>query len=97
MIADGVRYAAARKPVTRRGSKRRNLAYFFHENVTKPFTDCGSTKPTSNGLASTRLVFHRFPRSRSYGFHFTGVIVRGVPLLELIQPDAVSLHGLGSL
>jgi hypothetical protein len=44
------------------------------------------------------LVFrHRFRRSPSHGFHFTGVTVRGVPLLELIQPDAVSLHGLGSL
>jgi hypothetical protein len=31
-----------------------------------------------------------------YRFHFTGVTASGVPLL-LIQPDAVSLHGLGSL
>jgi hypothetical protein len=28
-----------------------------------------------------------------YGFHFTGVTSSGVPLLELTQPDAVSLHG----
>jgi hypothetical protein len=32
-----------------------------------------------------------------YDFHFTGVTASGVPLLELTQPDAVSLHGLGSL
>jgi hypothetical protein len=32
-----------------------------------------------------------------YGFHLTGGTASGVPLLELIQPDAVRLHGLGSL
>jgi hypothetical protein len=32
-----------------------------------------------------------------YGFHFTGVTVSAVPLLELTQPDPVRLHGLGSL
>jgi hypothetical protein len=32
-----------------------------------------------------------------YGFHFIGVTASGVPLLELIQTDAESLHGLGSL
>ena len=32
-----------------------------------------------------------------YGFHFTGVTASGVPLVELIQPDAVSLHGSGRL
>jgi hypothetical protein len=31
------------------------------------------------------------------GFHFTGVTTSGVPLLELTQPDSVSLHGLRSL
>jgi hypothetical protein len=40
---------------------------------------------------------HGFHPPARYGFHFTGVTVSGVPLLELIQPDAVSLHGLGSL
>jgi len=34
---------------------------------------------------------------RLYGFHLTGVTASGVPLLELTQPDAVRLHGLGSL
>jgi hypothetical protein len=29
-------------------------------------------------------------------FHFAGVTASGVPLLELIQPDAVSLHRYGS-
>jgi hypothetical protein len=32
-----------------------------------------------------------------YGFHLAGVTASGVPLLELTQPDAVRLHGLGSL
>jgi hypothetical protein len=36
----------------------------------------------------------RADRGRKAGsaFHFTGVTASGVPLLELIQPDAVSLH-----
>jgi hypothetical protein len=38
-----------------------------------------------------------FYRAASYGFHLTGVTASGVPLLELTQPDAVLLHGLGSL
>ena len=38
-----------------------------------------------------------FRRSGTYRLHFTGVTESGVPLPELIQPDAVSLHGLGSL
>jgi hypothetical protein len=42
-------------------------------------------------------VRHGFRRSGTYRFHFTGVTASGVPLLELIQPVAVSLHGLGSL
>jgi hypothetical protein len=32
-----------------------------------------------------------------YGFHLTGVTASGVPCFELTQPDAVRLHGLGSL
>ena len=40
---------------------------------------------------------HGFRRSGTYRLHFTGVTASGVPLLELIQPVAVSLHGLGSL
>jgi len=41
-----------------------------------------------------RYGFH--PPAR-YGFHLTGVTASGVPLLELTQPYAVRLHGLGSL
>jgi hypothetical protein len=40
---------------------------------------------------------HGFHGAAGSGFHFTGVTASGVPLLELIQPDAVSLHGYGSL
>jgi len=46
------------------------------------------------GEAAGRQGFH--PPAR-YGFHLTGVTASGVPLLELTQPDAVRLHGLGSL
>ena len=46
------------------------------------------------GEATGRHGFH--PPAR-YGFHLTGVTASGVPLLELTQPDAVRLHGLGSL
>jgi hypothetical protein len=35
---------------------------------------------------------HGFHGPAGSAFHFTGVTARGVPLLELIQPDAVSLH-----
>jgi hypothetical protein len=40
---------------------------------------------------------HGFHPPARYGFHLTGVTASGVPLLELTQPDAVRLHGLGSL
>jgi hypothetical protein len=39
----------------------------------------------------------RHLRAGKYGFHFTGVTDNGVPLPELTQPDAVSLHGPGSV
>jgi len=40
---------------------------------------------------------HGFHEPAGSGFHLTGVTASGVPLLELTQPDAVRLHGLGSL
>jgi hypothetical protein len=40
---------------------------------------------------------HGFHEPAGNGFHLTGVTASGVPLLELTQPDAVRLHGLGSL
>ena len=42
-------------------------------------------------------VRHGFHPPARYGFHLPGVTASGVPLLELTQPDAVRLHGLGSL
>jgi hypothetical protein len=39
---------------------------------------------------------HGFHGPAGSGFHFTGVTARGVPLLELIQPEAVSLHRTGA-
>jgi hypothetical protein len=57
-------------------------------------TTCTDARPHGRGKAAGCHGFH--PPAR-YGFHFTGVTASGVPLLELIQPDAVSLHGLGSL
>jgi hypothetical protein len=44
--------------------------------------------------AARRHGFH--PPAR-YGFHLTGMTASGVPLLELTQPDAVSLQWYGSL
>jgi hypothetical protein len=56
----------------------------------------------SGGSQSSRRppLCHRIGRERGgalYDLHFTGVTASGVPLVELIQPDVVSLHGLGRL
>jgi hypothetical protein len=48
-------------------------------------------------IASSRQSRHGFRRSGTYRFHFTGVTASGVPLLELIQPVAVSLPSNGAL
>ena len=53
----------------------------------------GAGQITARQAAGKRRVgSHSFRRSGMYRFHFTGVTASGVPLLELIQPDAVSLH-----
>jgi hypothetical protein len=58
------------------------------------------TAPTGGRLASPKVsrkwgmqtACHPF-FGRSYGLHCRGVTASGVPLPELTQPAAVSLHG----
>jgi len=52
------------------------------------------TKMAARNLRPFRSLEYSEPVG---GSHLTGVTASGVPLLELTQPRAVRLHGLGSL